>query len=130
MHDGTLHERTDGWLANIKPPEPDPTIDSYKLEQMQKAMDMPFVELERNNLLKNVGFKLMAGFEDAIAQGDLSDFEAPSMDEIWEDLQFTIGVNPSPGYEIDITKGKYGRRNPFAADWKVDVSVPLPDLGF
>tara|TARA_Y100000593_G_C4187528_1_gene275130 strand:- start:291 stop:674 length:384 start_codon:yes stop_codon:yes gene_type:complete len=105
-------------------------IDSYQLERMQKSMDKPFIELERNNLLKNVGFKLMAGFEDALAEGDLSTFEMPTMDDIWEDLQFTIGVNPYPGYEVDITKGQFGRRHPFASDWKVDVSVPLPDLGF
>ena len=105
-------------------------IDSYQLERMHKSMDKPFIELERNNLLKNVGFKLMSGFEDALAEGDLSTFEMPTMDDIWEDLQFTVGINPYPGYEIDITKGKFGNKNPFSSDWKVEASVPLPDLGF
>ena len=107
-----------------------PYIDSYKLEQLQEKLELPIIELERNNLLKNVGFKLMRGLEEAFMNGDISEFDLPEVEDIWEDLQFTLGINPHPGYEIDITKGRYGGKKPFDTDWKVDLSVPLPKLGF
>jgi len=88
--------------------------------------DLPMLELEKNNLIKMLGQKILFGLHDSYMEDQA--YELPTPEDVWEDLEFTLGINPTPGYEVDISKKQYGSSGPFAADWKVKLTTPMPEF--
>jgi len=116
-------------------------------DRIKESKALPFIELEDQNLMKLLGKDLFSNVNEIIKGNKTLEevgtmYKAPSLSKLWNNtllpnLKFRVGVNPYPGYELNISKGRGGlgrkpsqyatniQKRPY--DWKVDLKTPMPE---